>query len=142
MTDFKGLGPHVVPLRQVAKVPAPVCWHCKTELSAFQREFCNPVCRRVYREAHPEQYPRPRRYGIGTLSARERQVYDLFLSGKRWKEIAEQLGISAKTVDSYRAAIMRKLPARTLVDLVRIGISEGLLQLESPAPEPFDVPES
>lgn len=120
---------------------APQCCHCRAELTAFQREFCNPVCRRAYRLEHPDEPARPRRHGIQALSARERQVYELFLSGKRWKEIAVVLGISAKTVDSYRAAIMRKLPAATLVDLVRIGISEGLLQLVTPALEPFDVPE-
>lgn len=54
-----------------------------------------------------------------TLSAREKEVVDDILSGYGNKEIAERLGISARTVETHRANAMTKLGARTLADLVR-----------------------
>ena len=45
------------------------------------------------------------------------------------KKIGDQLGLSAKTVDNYRARIMEKLGARNKVDAVAIGIQRGLVKM-------------
>jgi two-component system response regulator FixJ len=57
---------------------------------------------------------------LASLSNREREVVDGLMSGKANKVIAYDLGISARTVEVYRANVMTKLAARTLPDLVRM----------------------
>jgi FixJ family two-component response regulator len=56
-----------------------------------------------------------------TLSAREREVMMLVTAGKLNKQIAGDLGISEITVKIHRGAAMRKMGARTLVELVRMA---------------------
>ncbi|MDQ5828490.1 MAG: response regulator transcription factor [Actinomycetota bacterium] len=58
---------------------------------------------------------------FGTLSAREQQVMLLVTAGKMNKQVAGDLGISEITVKNHRAALMRKMGARTLADLVRMA---------------------
>jgi two-component system response regulator FixJ len=57
---------------------------------------------------------------IATLSPREREVMDGLVAGEANKAIAFDLGISARTVEVYRANVMMKMQARTLSDLVRM----------------------
>jgi len=66
---------------------------------------------------------------IGSLTEREREVLDLLLSGVRSKDIATSLEISSKTVSTYRAQLMGKLKVGNIVDLVRLGIRTGLIEL-------------
>jgi FixJ family two-component response regulator len=56
-----------------------------------------------------------------TLSSREREVMMLVTAGKLNKQIAGDLGISEITVKIHRGAAMRKMGARTLVELVRMA---------------------
>jgi FixJ family two-component response regulator len=56
-----------------------------------------------------------------TLSPRELQVMGLVTAGKMNKQVAGDLGISEITVKIHRGAAMRKMGARTLVDLVRMA---------------------
>ena len=58
---------------------------------------------------------------FGTLSAREQQVMLLVTAGKMNKQVAGDLGISEITVKIHRAAVMRKMGARTLADLIRMA---------------------
>lgn len=62
-----------------------------------------------------------------TLSDRERDVLRLLAAGQRTKEIAEQLGISAKTVETYRSRLMLKLGIDNLPGLVKFAIRAGIL---------------
>jgi two-component system response regulator FixJ len=55
---------------------------------------------------------------IALLSPREREVMDGLVAGEANKAIAFDLGISARTVEVYRANVMMKMQARTLSDLV------------------------
>jgi FixJ family two-component response regulator len=57
------------------------------------------------------------------LTARERQVLDLIVAGRLNKQIADDLGISIKTVEAHRANIMDKLEARTMADLMKIALA-------------------
>lgn len=59
---------------------------------------------------------------FGLLSHREDQVLQHLVAGKMNKVIAEELGISMKTVEDHRASIMRKLQARSFAELVRISV--------------------
>jgi FixJ family two-component response regulator len=58
---------------------------------------------------------------FGMLSRRERQVMLLVTAGKMNKQIAGDLGISEITVKIHRGAVMRKMNARTLAELVRMA---------------------
>jgi two-component system response regulator FixJ len=58
----------------------------------------------------------------GAVLAREREVFELVAAGEPNKVIARHLGISFRTVELHRAHIIEKLQARSLSDLIRMGI--------------------
>jgi two-component system response regulator NreC len=60
------------------------------------------------------------------LSKREYEVFSYLVDGKRPKDIAQILDISPKTVDTYRANIMRKLEIDGIAGLVRFAIQRNL----------------
>lgn len=62
---------------------------------------------------------------LSRLTARERQVLDCIVAGRLNKQIADDLGISIKTVEAHRANIMDKLNAGTVADLLRLALSRG-----------------
>jgi DNA-binding NarL/FixJ family response regulator len=64
-----------------------------------------------------------------TLSQRELEVFQLLAEGKRIKEIANQLFISPKTVESHKYNIMEKLQATSVVDLTKIAIRKNLIKV-------------
>jgi two-component system response regulator FixJ len=66
------------------------------------------------------------RQRIETLSERERQVLDGLVAGQANKAIAFDLGISARTVEVYRANVMAKMQAGSLSELVRMALAAGL----------------
>jgi|SRR5882762_1590874 len=61
------------------------------------------------------------------LSERERQVFNYLVRGIRPKQIASFLNISPKTVDTYRASIVRKLGVENVVELVKFAIKWKLI---------------
>ena len=60
---------------------------------------------------------------VASLTTRQRQILDLVLSGHPSKNIAADLGISQRTVDNHRAAIMRKTGSKSLPALIRTAIA-------------------
>ena len=62
---------------------------------------------------------------LATLTPREREVFDLLVTGLPNKAIANTLGASPRTIEVHRARIMEKLGAKNAADLVRIVLSEG-----------------
>jgi len=60
---------------------------------------------------------------LDKLTKREREVFDLVVTGKPNKVIAYELGVSQRTVEIHRARVMEKMQARSLADLVRMHIS-------------------
>jgi DNA-binding NarL/FixJ family response regulator len=63
---------------------------------------------------------------LATLSPREIEVFSYLVNGLRAKDIADLLEISPKTVDTYRASLMRKLNIHDLVGLVKFAIERNL----------------
>jgi len=63
---------------------------------------------------------------IEQLSSREHQVFTLLVEGVRAKEIAARLELSPKTVDTYRASLMRKLDIHDVAGLVKFAIQRDL----------------
>jgi two-component system, LuxR family, response regulator FixJ len=70
---------------------------------------------------------------LAALSGRERQVLEGLVAGYPNKTIAFDLGISARTVEIYRANVMTKMQANSLSDLVRMALVAGVL---GPGTEP------
>jgi two-component system response regulator FixJ len=60
------------------------------------------------------------------LTPRERDVLVALVAGRSNKEIARDMGISHRTVEGHRAALMTRLGARSLADVVRMGLAAGL----------------
>jgi two-component system response regulator FixJ len=73
------------------------------------------------REAREAEF----RERLGLLSARERQVLDGLIAGQANKAIAFDLGISARTIEVYRANVMTKMKAGSLSELVRMTLIAG-----------------
>ncbi len=59
---------------------------------------------------------------LDTLTGRERQVIDRTVAGRHNREIASELGISARTVEVYKARAMEKLGVKRIPDLVRLAL--------------------
>jgi DNA-binding NarL/FixJ family response regulator len=69
---------------------------------------------------------RPPHDPIDALSAREFQVFHMLVDGLRAKEIAARLEVSPKTVDTYRAGLMRKLDIHDVAGLVKFAIQRDI----------------
>ena len=61
-------------------------------------------------------------------TAREREIIQLLAEGSSNKEVADKLGISVKTVETHRAAIMRKLGLHSIGELVRYAIRNHIIE--------------
>lgn len=64
-----------------------------------------------------------------TLTPREREIAQLLAEGLSNKAVARRLDISVKTVETHRAALMRKIDARSVVDVVRYMMRNRLTPL-------------
>ena len=65
---------------------------------------------------------------VAKLTPREQQVLERIVAGRLNKQIADDLGISIKTVEAHRANIMDKLNANTVADLMRTVLAGGALR--------------
>tara|TARA_R110002072_G_scaffold4174_9_gene29639 strand:- start:25724 stop:26368 length:645 start_codon:yes stop_codon:yes gene_type:complete len=66
-----------------------------------------------------------------TLTAKEREVLQLVAEGKSTKEIAQALSITVKTVETHRHNIMNRLSIRSIAQLTKYAIRQGLTSLDS-----------
>jgi RNA polymerase sigma factor (sigma-70 family) len=67
---------------------------------------------------------------LARLSSREREILQLVVEGKSSVEIADILGLSPKTVETYRSRLTQKLGITDLPALVKFAIQHGLTSLE------------
>ena len=65
---------------------------------------------------------------LSKLTPREQQVLERIVAGRLNKQIADDLGISIKTVEAHRANIMDKMNANTVADLMRTVLTGGALR--------------
>ena len=65
------------------------------------------------------------RQKLAKLTPRERQVLERIVAGRLNKQIADDLGISIKTVEAHRASIMDKTASGTVADLMRVVMDSG-----------------
>jgi DNA-binding NarL/FixJ family response regulator len=91
------------------------------------REYFSPAVAGQLSAALRGEIERERRKsGAQALTPREREVLVGVTSGRTNKEIAVQLGISPRTVESHRDAIARKLGMRSVAELTRFVLEHGL----------------
>jgi len=64
------------------------------------------------------------------LTAREREVLALIAEGQSNKEVARQLGIGVRTIETHRERIMEKLDIHSIAGLTRFAIRNGVISLE------------
>ncbi len=67
---------------------------------------------------------------FSVLTAREREVLQLMAEGKSTNQIADCLCVSVKTVESHRKQIMSKSGIRSVAELTKYAIRQGLTSLE------------
>jgi DNA-binding NarL/FixJ family response regulator len=67
---------------------------------------------------------------LDTLSPRQREVLRLIAEGRTTKQIAQELEISVKTVETHRAQLMERLGIHDVAGLVRYAIIVGLIEVE------------
>lgn len=73
-----------------------------------------------------EEQPAPQ--PLALLTGRELDVLRLLASGQSNKQMATELGISRRTVESHRESLMKKLEIRTVAGLTRLALEQGLLR--------------
>jgi len=90
------------------------------------RPFFSPrvseILVRGYLKHPPENSPSNRQ-----LTARETEILQLLAEGRTNKEIAERLQISVKTAEAHRSNLMKKLKFRSLGELVRYAVRNGIV---------------
>lgn len=104
-----------------------------TELRTAIRAICQgesyfspPVASRLSAAVRGERDPQPA--GLDQLTGREREVLHGIAQGRTNKEIATELGISHRTVETHRESLMRKLQIRTVAELTRFALGAGILR--------------
>ena len=65
------------------------------------------------------------------LTAKEREVLQLIAEGNSSKDIAELLGVSARTVEAHRAKIMKKLNLSGIAEMTKYAIAHGMVSADS-----------
>lgn len=84
---------------------------------------------RLARDSEDERRLAETNRKLATLSQREREVLQGLIGGFSNKEIALKLSLSVRTVESYRADLMKKLEANSVAELVRVGLLVNLTPL-------------
>ena len=93
-------------------------------LGANRLYFSSPVSELLLEAALNER----KRSRLETFTMREMEVAQLIAEGNANKQIARLLNISVKTVESHRAAAMRKAGVRSAAELVRFAIKHNMIQ--------------
>jgi len=88
--------------------------------------FTDPVSEKLLAK-YLESGPTPSTAAAGELTPREREIVQLVGEGKSHKQVGEVLGISVKTVEAHRAALMRKLQLESFAELMRYAIRNKIV---------------
>ena len=94
------------------------------------KTYLSPGVAEIVVKDYVGRVPGPRQSAFSVLTNREREVLQLMAEGKSTSQIAELLHISVKTVETHRQQIMHKLRIRSVAELTKYAIREGLTSLE------------
>src|SRR5258707_6161625 len=81
----------------------------------------------------PEDRTAPEPAARNRLTPREREIVQMLAEGKSSKEVAAALGLSAKTAETHRSNIMRKLDLHSVSDLVLYAVRNNIVHVVQPA---------
>ena len=109
------------------EAPTEELVHAIESVSAGEAYFSSDVARVALNQFVRGNGEAP---GAPRLTNREREVLVQIADGKSNKEIACQLDIGVRTVETHRERIMRKLDIHSVAGLTRFAISNGLITLE------------
>lgn len=98
----------------------------------FHEELLLPLVERMLAQAKESfaehQSSAARDALMARLTLRESQVLERIVAGRLNKQIADDLGISIKTVEAHRANIMEKLNANTVADLLKVALGPNAVK--------------
>jgi DNA-binding NarL/FixJ family response regulator len=97
---------------------------------AADETYLSPKVADIIVRDYIKRLPESQQPDLAILSSREGEVLQLVAEGLNTKEIAFTLGISAKTVETHRQQIMKKLNLYSVAELTRYAIREGLTPLD------------
>jgi DNA-binding NarL/FixJ family response regulator len=100
-------------------------------LAISNKTYLSPRLAEIVVKDDTTIYPSPRPSVYSVLTSRERDVLKLIAKGKRNSQIAKLLNVSVKTVEAHRQHIMQKLGTRSIAQLTKYAIREGLNSLEN-----------
>jgi two-component system, NarL family, response regulator NreC len=101
------------------------------ETAAANQKYVSPlIADAVVQSAIREPTAKVASEGVSALSAREREVLQLLAEGRTSKEIALKLGVAVTTVETHRRQIMSKLSIRSIAELTKYAIREGLTSVD------------
>jgi len=93
--------------------------------------LCPPIAKIVTEDYLNRLAPTNASMVYSILTPREREVLQLLSEGKTTKQIAYALGLSGKTVETHTQNVMNKLGLRSIAELTKYAIREGLTSLET-----------
>ena len=93
--------------------------------------FLHPSMAKVVVEDYVDRSSKQQEAAEQGLSDREREVLRLIAEGRTYKEMANLLGVSVKTIETYRERIKEKLGLTTRAEMVRYALEKGLLRPKS-----------
>ena len=93
------------------------------------KRYCSPELIGVVLDDYSDRLVSEQKSPARLLSPRELEVLKLLADGFSSKEIGAQLNVSAKTVDTHKMRIMKKLNLHTLADLIKFAIRENLVKI-------------
>jgi DNA-binding NarL/FixJ family response regulator len=88
--------------------------------------YLSPRITDIVLQDYVHRGPKNEYSALSILTVREREVLQLLAEGRRTKEIASLLGVSVKTIETYRQQIMEKLEIRSIAELTKFAVREGL----------------
>jgi len=94
------------------------------------KTYLSPQISRSVIDSYLHRTGTQRPAGADQLTPRQREVLQLMAEGNSTKEIAGQLGLSVKTVETHRAQLMERLSIYDVASLVRFAIREGMVQAD------------
>jgi len=93
----------------------------------FEESELREIVGRMFEEAKTRlataQAQRARDATFARLTAREQQVLERIVAGRLNKQVADDLGISIKTVEAHRANIMEKLEVSSVAELIKVALA-------------------
>ncbi len=95
------------------------------------RTYLSPALADIVLKDYLTRVPEDAYSAVSLLSLREREVLQLISEGKTTKQIADDLQVSSKTIETHRQQIMEKIGVYSIAALTKYAVREGLTSLDT-----------